>query len=147
MTEKLDRKQLKLKKYDAVKKVVHGLLYKSKDWCYETFMGHESGDKTYPGTDPESYTNTLGKERWTSFEQKYPDYEKEAVEWEPLYNAVKYVAKSTASYVNFQEKAVKTVSTIPWCATTISSLNSSLPLIIMVRICSTMCMTMKVRAR
>lgn len=107
MTEKLDRKQLKLKKYDAVKKVVHGLLYKSKDWCYETFMGHESGDKTYPGTDPESYTNTLGKEGWTSFEQKYPDYEKEAVEWEPLYNAVKYVAKSTTSYVNFQEKAVK----------------------------------------
>ena len=107
MTEKLDRKQLKLKKYDPDTKTIHGLLYKSKDWCYETFMGHESNKNTYPGTEPESYTKKLGKETWTSYEQKYPDYETEAVEWEPLYNAVKYVAKSTTSYLNFQEKTVK----------------------------------------
>lgn len=102
MTEKLDRKQLKLKKYVAAsesttgEEEVHGLLYKSYDWGYETFMGHNSGSKYFPLTAPESYTNTLGKETYASqFEFKYPDYEEEAVDWAPLYNAIKFVATST----------------------------------------------------
>lgn len=101
MTEKLDRKQLKLKKYVAADKSktgeeeIHGLLYKSSQWCYEVFMGHESDKRYFPGTAPSPYYNTLGKETWTQYELKYPDYEKEAVDWRPLWNAVYFVATSS----------------------------------------------------
>ena len=71
---------------------VHGLLYKSSDWTYETFMGHEQGDLTFPYKTPSSYNNYLGSETWRSYEFKYPDYQDEAVDWEPLYNAVNHVA-------------------------------------------------------
>ena len=98
MTEKMDRKQLKLKKFVPAAESttgedeVHGLLYKSSDWTYETFMGHEQGDLTFPYKTPSSYNNYLGNETWRSYEFKYPDYQKEAVDWEPLYNAVNHVA-------------------------------------------------------
>ncbi len=98
MTEKMDRKQLKLKKFVPAAESttgedeVHGLLYKSSSWSYETFMGHEQGDLTFPYKTPSSYNNYLGNETWRSYEFKYPDYQKEAVDWEPLYNAVNHVA-------------------------------------------------------
>lgn len=110
MTEKLDRKQLKLKKFvDASTSTsgeneVHGLLYKSSQWSYEVLMGHEQGQKYFPGYSPRNYSNQLGNERWAEFELKYPDYETEAVDWEPLYNAVDFVATSSQS--NF-ERGVK----------------------------------------
>lgn len=133
MTEKLDRKQLKLKKYKEKKKAeddkdddkkdkdkkdgdkkrkekekgdddevskgeVHGLLYKPADWCYEVLMGHEPYQRAFPRLTPNGFSNTLGVEGWTGFEQKYPDYEEEAVEWTPLWNAVNFVATSTDEY-------------------------------------------------
>lgn len=112
MTEKLDRKQLKIKKYVSAEESttgnaeIHGLLYKSVDWGYETFMGHESDTKTFPGTSPQTYTNTLGRETWAGqFEFKYPDYEEEAVEWVPLYNAIKYTA--TTPLLTFHKNVEK----------------------------------------
>lgn len=135
MTEKLDRKQLKLKKYKEEKKdddkkdkdedkkdgdkkrkekeeddevgkgEVHGLLYKPADWCYEVLMGHEPYQQTFPRLTPCGFGNTLGVEGWTSFEQKYPDYEEEAVEWTPLWNAVNFVATSTDE--DFEENVGK----------------------------------------
>lgn len=103
MTEKMDRKQLKLKKYKSAadsksgEEEVHGVLYKADQWCYEVFMGHESGSSYYPGTAPRSYYNTLGQETWASFELKYPDYEEEAVDWEPLWNGINFAVTSSQS--------------------------------------------------
>lgn len=101
MTEKMDRKQLKLKKYvDASTSLtgeeeIHGVLYKSAQWSYEVLMGHDTDQEYFPGHAPRNYHNTLGNETWAEFEIKYPDYEDEAVEWEPLYNAVNFVATSS----------------------------------------------------
>lgn len=98
MTEKMDRKQLKLKKFvpqaesTTGRSEVHGLLYKSKDWTYETFMGHKTDKTTLTNDEPQGYNNSLGYGSWSGYELKYPDYEEEAVDWEPLYNAVRHVA-------------------------------------------------------
>lgn len=116
MTEKMDRKQLKLKKFveaaDSTtgENEVHGLLYKSAQWSYEVLMGHEQGQNYFPGYSPRPYYNELGSEVWAEFEQKYPDYETEAVEWAPLYNAVDFVA--TSSQADF-ERNVKTYFDYP----------------------------------
>lgn len=104
MTEKLDRKQLKLKKYQAADSTaagstgkVRGLLYKTSSWDYAVHMGHYSDRNYYPGTSPSGYSNTLGHETWYSYELKYPDYAEEAVEFGPMYNAVNFVCTSSQS--------------------------------------------------
>lgn len=106
MTEKMDRKQLKLKKFVPAslsttgKNEVHGVLYKSNQWTYEVFMGHESNDDNdnkqviYPHKKVSDYKNILGQETWCEYEFKYPDYEDEAVEWRPLHDAANMVATS-----------------------------------------------------
>lgn len=104
MTERLDRKQLKLKKHipaeksETGKEVIRGLLYKSSQWSYEVFMGHDLDRSEYPKKSPQPYTNRLGQENWSTFEFKYPDYEEEAVEWKPLWEAVNFVATSEDDY-------------------------------------------------
>lgn len=107
MTEKLDRKQLKLKKYQAADSTVagstgkvRGLLYKTIQWDYAVHMGHYSDRNYYPGTSPSGYSNTLGRETWCNYELKYPDYAKEAVEFGPMYNAVNFVC--TSSQTDFE---------------------------------------------
>lgn len=106
MTEKMDRKQLKLKKFVPAaqsttgENEVHGVLYKSNKWTYEVFMGHESNDDNdykqviYPHKKVSDYKNILGQETWCEYEFKYPDYEDEAVEWRPLHDAANMVATS-----------------------------------------------------
>ena len=106
MTEKMDRKQLKLKKFVPAaqsttgENEVHGVLYKSNQWTYEVFMGHESNDDNdnkqviYPHKKVSDYKNILGQETWREYEFKYPDYEDEAVEWRPLHDAANMVATS-----------------------------------------------------
>ena len=107
MTEKMDRKQLKLKKYQAADPTVEGstgkvrgLLYKTSNWGYAVHMGHDSNSKNYPGTSPSGYNNTLGNETWNCYELKYPDYAEEAVEFGPMYNAVNFVC--TSSQADFE---------------------------------------------
>lgn len=106
MTEKMDRKQLKLKKFVPAaqsttgENEAHGVLYKSNQWTYEVFMGHESNDDNdnkqviYPHKKVSDYKNILGQETWCEYEFKYPDYEDEAVEWRPLHDAANMVATS-----------------------------------------------------
>ena len=100
LSERLDRKQLQLKKFVSAKKSpqgrseIHGLLYKGKEWSYEVLMGHEPNDPFLSGRAPQPYANKLGVETWCSYDMKYPDYEKEAVEWNPLYECVNFVATS-----------------------------------------------------
>ncbi len=99
MTEKLDRKQLKLKKYkeaeDGKPDAIRGTLFKSNQWCYEVLMGHEPDVKHYPGTAPRPYDNNNGQETWAEFEVDYPDYEDERIDWGPLWRAINFVATSS----------------------------------------------------
>lgn len=98
LTEKMDRKQLKLKKYvpasesTTYKTEPHGFLYKSKDWSYEVLMGHKPDERTFPYTEVSKVYNYLGQESWCGFEQKYPDAKYEYVDWTPLRDAVNFVA-------------------------------------------------------
>lgn len=98
MTEKMDRKQLKLKKYvpasesTTYKTEPHGFLYKSKDWSYEVLMGHKPDERSFPYTEVAKVNNKLGQESWRGFEQKYPDAKDEYVDWTPLRDAVNFVA-------------------------------------------------------
>ena len=99
MTEKMDRKQLKLKKLEEATEsseaIIHGSLYKSYDWTYETMMGHEPDYNYYPQTAPDSYNNYNRRESWAGYEVKYPDYEEEPIDWAPLWNAINFVATSS----------------------------------------------------
>lgn len=112
MTEKMDRKQLRLKKSvdakpatettEAVGDTIHGSLYKSSQWSYEVFMGYDLGSTSYPGRSPRGYNNNLKQETWASYEIKYPDWEKQKIDWGPLWNAVNFVA-TTDDYVFDEE--------------------------------------------
>lgn len=99
LTEKVDRKQLKLKKYEPADAdhgdIIHGTLYKSSQWSYEVLMGHEQDQRSYPHRSPSPYDNYNGSETWCQFEVKYPDYEDEPIDWAPLYNAVNFVATAS----------------------------------------------------
>lgn len=95
LTEKLDRKQLKLKKYvaatDSTADEVRGVLYKATQWHWTTMMGHNIGSTTPLNTSPPAYDNTNKKEEWLgSWEVKYPDYETERIDWKPLWEAINF---------------------------------------------------------
>lgn len=99
MTEKMDRKQLRLKKFVPATATsadtIHGSLYKSSQWSYEVFMGHDIDRNYFPGNAPSSYNNNLRQETWCDYEVKYPDYEDEKIDWGPLWNAINFTATST----------------------------------------------------
>ncbi len=102
MTENMDRKQLKLKKYDETTGEIHGQLWKSKDWSYAVFMGHNTNIHTYPGTSPVNYNNN--SESWDQYNVKYPDIEDvKPTNWQTLYDAVNFVC--TASDDDFKSQA------------------------------------------
>lgn len=89
MTEKIDRKQLNLKKLkysaDSSSVTQRGALYKASSWSIGTQLGNPNtwGTSTLP-----EYNNN--SESWTAFEVKYPDLgDGEPVEWKPAYDAVK----------------------------------------------------------
>lgn len=94
MTEAMDRKQMKLKKQDD-DGTVHGQLWKSKDWSYGVFMGHDYNRNYYPRTSPAAYDNS--SEMWQNYEVKYPDYEDNGntTDWSVLYDAVNFVCTSS----------------------------------------------------
>jgi hypothetical protein len=104
MTEKVDRKQLKLKKYvpavaatnttEAATDTIHGTLYKGAQWSYEVLMGHDTSSETLTKTAPRSYDNTSKSDSWAGYEVKYPDVDDERIDWSPLWNAVNFVATS-----------------------------------------------------
>lgn len=98
MTEKLDRKQMKLKKYDETKAgtdaAIRGELYKASDWSYSVFMGHNSDVNYYPRTHPTAFNNR--SETWDGYEVKYPDLgDGQPVDWAELYEAVDFVCTSS----------------------------------------------------
>lgn len=94
MTEAVDRKQMKLMKYDDATQTVHGQLWKSKDWSYAVFMGHNRDNNSYPGTAPASANNN--SESWDQYYVKYPDFDDvNPTDWSTLRNAVTFVCTST----------------------------------------------------
>ena len=100
MTENMDRKQMKLKKYDETTLDIHGQLWKSKDWSYSVFMGHNKDSNYYPGTSPSAYND--GSESWDSYNLKYPEIDEVfPADWSVLYNAVDFVC--TASDDDFRQ--------------------------------------------
>lgn len=95
MTENIDRKQMKLKKYDEETDEIHGQLWKSKDWSYATLMGTRPDG----GYQPKDYLSTpnAGSEMWDRYQVKYPDFEDYdyQTDWSTLYDAVDFVCHST----------------------------------------------------
>ena len=82
LTETLDRKQMKLKKYDSKKQEFHGMLWKASSWGNALFWGTEG-----------EYDNT--SESWNAFEVKYPDIEDVCpTDYSLLYQAIDFVATS-----------------------------------------------------
>ena len=100
MTEKIDRKQLKLKKFDektaTTQAKVNGVLYKSNQWSYSVLMGHEIGQKYYPMLHPKNFDNN--RDTWDNWEMQYPDLaDGEPIDWGPLYRSIDLVASTTSN--------------------------------------------------
>lgn len=88
MTEKVDRKQLKLKKLvysaDSTTVTQRGGLYKAGDWSIATLLGNGLINN-YGGIS--TYNNNIPT--WNDFETKYPDMDDgEPINWKPLYDAI-----------------------------------------------------------
>ena len=82
LTEAMDRKELKLKKYDDKNQEFHGQLWKVSSWDKATFWDI---DKDYDNT----------QETWHAFETKYPDIEDvKPTDYSPLYEAIDFVVNS-----------------------------------------------------
>lgn len=82
LTEAMDRKKLKLKKYDDKNQEFHGQLWKVSSWDKATFWDI---DKDYDNT----------QETWHAFETKYPDIDDvNPTDYSPLYEAIDFVVNS-----------------------------------------------------
>ena len=82
LTEAMDRKELKLKKYDDKNQEFHGQLWKVSSWDKATFWDI---DKDFDNT----------QETWHAFETKYPDIEDvNPTDYSPLYEAIDFVVNS-----------------------------------------------------
>ena len=82
LTEAMDRKELKLKKYDDKNQEFHGQLWKVSTWDKAQFW---EIDKDYDNT----------QETWHAFETKYPDIDDvNPTDYSPLYEAIDFVVNS-----------------------------------------------------
>lgn len=108
MTEKVDRKQLNVKKFqvDPLTGAItqRGAIYKSSSWSVAVLLGNTSWDpKTLGLPNSSNYSET-----WDSWEVKYPDFgDGEPIEWKPLVDAVKV----TSTYYNGASSFVSKVGT------------------------------------
>ena len=141
MTENIDRKQMKLKKYDEETGEMHGQLWKSKDWSYAVFMGHNTDNTYYPGTSPASFNNY--SDMWDKYQVKYPDYEDvNPTDWQTLYDAVNFVC--TSSDEQFRQQVGQRFD-LPLVIDYYICSKPSWPPIITARICSLLATTNRFR--
>jgi len=85
MAEFLDRKQMKLKKYDDATGQFHGLMWKGKDATDQTLF-----------IKPTTVNNT--QDNWGGFDLMYPDFDEVSpTDYSVLANAVKFVANSDSA--------------------------------------------------
>lgn len=95
MTEKIDRKQLRVKKLaqKGNQTQIKGLIYKAEQWSYAVLMGHDIDRHYYPGTPPKVYRDS--SDEWDGFEMSYPEVKDgEPITWRPLYEAIRAVASN-----------------------------------------------------
>lgn len=95
-TEKLDRKQLKLRKLETTtadgfqlpEPVQHGLLYKAVEWDTTTYFGFDGiGFTDILPWEPLSYNDA-----WGGWEVKYPDLgDGEPIDWHPLWDHTRFM--------------------------------------------------------
>ena len=88
LTERMDRKQLGLKKYNGE---IRGLLYK----------GNGPGAPTFESLP--AYDNTLGT--WDNYEWVYPNEEEASYNWSHLYSFTNFVMNSSDNVFNAQYSA------------------------------------------
>lgn len=83
MSENIDRSQLKLKKYeDAEPVVIHGQLWKTKDFNHTGFFSYSDYDNT--------------SDMWGGYETKYPDIDDvNPTDYSVMHDAVKFVVDSS----------------------------------------------------
>ena len=100
MTERIDRKQLKLKKYQEETQNIRGVIYKAEQWSDPVMMGKRGGGNNRYFEIP-NYSNT--SDSWGSYEIKFPDFEDgELITWKPLYNLISFVVNNDdLSFRNF----------------------------------------------
>jgi len=100
MTEKIDRKQLNIKKYhsatDSTPALQHGVLYKADEWSLESQMGNTKTEFVkYTGLFVRAYDNNSNV--WCSYVCKYPDMnEGELIDWKTMYHAVNLCSDYTS---------------------------------------------------
>lgn len=86
LTERIDRKQLKLKKYDAKKGGIRGVLYKTVSWAYVGFNSHITSTPS----------ETVAK--WQGWEIEYPDAEDDMpITWQPLVRLNNFIVDSDST--------------------------------------------------
>ena len=91
MTEYLDRKQMKLKKYDEEKQEFHGMLWKAKNETWQTLFAADSACNNQ-------------KEMWCGYEVKYPDIDDVSpTDFHVLRDAISFV--ETSSDQDFRAQA------------------------------------------
>ena len=85
--EPIDRKQLKLKKYNEKTSQIHGCLWKAIGWGYSLFW--DIPETLYDNTQP----------TWDVFELKYPKIEDVCpTDYSPLYDAIYFVSDSNNTH-------------------------------------------------
>ncbi len=83
LTEAMDRKQLKLVKYDKGTLDIHGILYKGISWDYTMMYG--------PFDEPDNNSGS-----WGGFDVKYPSIDEVCpTNWDLLYDAIIFVDESS----------------------------------------------------
>lgn len=86
LTEKIQRKLLKLKKKKSPTASVRGVLYKTTSWSKESLLtGWTSGE-------PKSVS--AWTECWNGYEMKYPNVEETAGDWQPLLDMIHWAVSS-----------------------------------------------------
>lgn len=86
LSERLDRKQLKLKKVDE--NGVKGILYKSKSWS------------TLYSKDSNYYVFNNDNDQWNGWEVSYPDIkDNEPIDWQPLADVIHWLSYSSSQEI------------------------------------------------
>lgn len=109
MTEKIDRKQLKLKKLksttDKNNQIIYtqrGTTFKATGWSNAVLMGYPYGGKIYS-------TFNNNNISWSGYECKYPELDEgEPIMWDNLYKALLVPNNYYTSDANFQTKVLET---------------------------------------
>ena len=87
MCEPIDRKQLKLKRYDEENEIFHGLMYEASIWTRTATM-----------SDPDLENYNPNMAGWDGLLIKYPDYDEIGrVYWGPMYNAIMFAGRADNS--------------------------------------------------